>query len=161
MSLEVAIQSLADAIRLLANAHPAAAPTARPELTVEHDAPKSAFIDEDITEVVQKAVAEPVVEKPKRRTRKKAEDETETEAEPKVADAAPSLFDDLGLDDDEPEVEVTVEMLKQKLSELGQAKGKGREAVLAIFKELGAKTFSDIKPEQYSKAYRLASTDEA
>jgi hypothetical protein len=159
MSLEVAIQSLADAIRLLANTHPATRPTAHPELTIEHSEPKPTYVDEDITETVVVVDAITPTEKPKRR-KKTAETKPEV-TEPEVTEAPASLFDDLdlGLDEDEPEVEVTADVLKKTLSDLGQEKG--RELVLAIFKELKVKSFKDIAEEDFGKAYKLARAHEA
>lgn len=60
--------------------------------------------------------------------------------------------DDLGLDDDEPEVEITQDVLKEEFKKLAKKSG-GRESVQEILKSFKSTSFGDLKATDFKAAY--------
>lgn len=143
MSLEAEVSRLANAIEtlttILSKGAPITAPAATAEKAPAAEAPKKT---RGRPKAEEAAVESPVVE------------------EAPVVEETPvvnEVEDDLGIDDLEQPVTTTItsEELKAKFSALAKTPGKGRDAVLAIFKKLGATNFDSIPESKYTEALSL------
>lgn len=142
MSLEAEVSRLANAIEtlttILSKGAPITAPAATAEKAPAAEAPKKT---RGRPKAEEAAVESPVVE------------------EAPVVEETPvvnEVEDDLGIDDLEPvTTTITSEEMKAKFSTLAKTPGKGRDAVLTIFKKLGATNFDSIPESKYTEALSL------
>lgn len=148
MSIENGITKLADAISTLAQAGFAIASGIDRYCDLTQDQAVSTGGDAEMKEVINKAVAEFEAEHEEH----KAKVETE-KAEPvveEVAEAEPAAEEVTEAESDKP---VTFEEAKSVVIDAVSTKGK--PAVAAIFKQLGAKNLPGLEPSQYGELVAL------
>jgi len=148
MSIENGITKLADAIGTLAQAGFAIASGIDRYCDLSQDQAVSTGDDAEMKEVIGKAVAEFEAEHEEHKAK------AEEEAEPVVEEVAEAV---------EPVVEEVAEEQSDKPISFEEAKSvvidavstKGKPAVAAIFKQLGAKNLPGLEPSQYGELVAL------
>lgn len=145
MSIENSITKLADAIGTLAQAGFAIASGIDRYCDLSQAEAVSTGGGAEMKEVINKAVAEFEAE----HEAHKAKAETE-KAEPVVEEAEPVVDEVVEAESDKP---VTFEEAKSIVIDTVSTKGK--PAVAAIFKQLGAKNLPGLEPSQYSELVAL------
>lgn len=149
MSIENGITKLADAIGTLAQAGFAIASGIDRYCDLSQDQTVSTGGDAEMKEVINKAVAEFEAEHEEH----KAKAEEVAEAEPvveEVAEAEPVAEE---VSEDQSDKPVTFEEAKSVVIDAVSTKGK--PAVAAIFKQLGAKNLPGLEPSQYGELVAL------
>lgn len=149
MSIENGITKLADAIGTLAQAGFAIASGIDRYCDLSQDQAVSTGGEAEMKEVINKAVAEFEAE----HAEHKAKAEEVAEAEPaaeEVAEAEPVVEEVAEAESDKP---VTFEEAKSVVIDAVSTKGK--PAVAAIFKQLGAKNLPGLEPSQYGELVAL------
>lgn len=150
MSIENGITKLADAIGTLAQAGFAIASGIDRYCDLSQDQAVSTGGDAEMKEVINKAVAEFEAEHEEH----KAKAEEVAEAEPvveEVAEAEP-IAEEVS-EEAESDKPVTFEEAKSVVIDAVSTKGK--PAVAAIFKQLGAKNLPGLEPSQYGELVAL------
>lgn len=155
MSIENGITKLADAIGTLAQAGFAIASGIDRYCDLSQDQAVSTGGDAEMKEVISKAVAKFEAE----HEAHKAKAETE-KAEPVAEEAAEEVAEDQS---DKPVAEEVAEDQSDKPVTFEEAKSvvidavstKGKPAVAAIFKQLGAKNLPGLEPSQYGELVAL------
>lgn len=151
MSIENGITKLADAIGTLAQAGFAIASGIDRYCDLSQDQAVSTGGDAEMKEVINKAVAEFEAEHEEHKA--KAEEVAEAEVEPateEVAEAEPVAEE---VAEDQSDKPVTFEEAKSVVIDAVSTKGK--PAVAAIFKQLGAKNLPGLEPSQYGELVAL------
>lgn len=151
MSIENGITKLADAIGTLAQAGFAIASGIDRYCDLSQDQTVSTGGDAEMKEVINKAVAEFEAEHAEHKA--KAEEVAEAEVEPateEVAEAEPVAEE---VSEDQSDKPVTFEEAKSVVIDAVSTKGK--PAVAAIFKQLGAKNLPGLEPSQYGELVAL------
>lgn len=146
MSIENGITKLADAIGTLAQAGFAIASGIDRYCDLSQDQAVSTGGDAEMKEVINKAVAEFEAEHEEH----KAKAEEVAEAEPVAEEAEPAAEEVAEAESDKP---VTFEEAKSVVIDAVSTKGK--PAVAAIFKQLGAKNLPGLEPSQYGELVAL------
>lgn len=148
MSIENGITKLADAIGTLAQAGFAIASGIDRYCDLSQDQAVSTGGDAEMKEVINKAVAEFEAEHEAHKA--KAETEKTEKAEP-VAEEAEPVAEEVA--EDQSDKPVTFEEAKSVVIDAVSTKGK--PAVAAIFKQLGAKNLPGLEPSQYGELVAL------
>lgn len=150
MSIENGITKLADAIGTLAQAGFAIASGIDRYCDLSQDQAVSTGGDAEMKEVINKAVAEFEAEHEEHKA--KAE-EVEPVAE-EVAEAEP-VAEEVVEEVAEAESDKPVSFEEAKTVVIDAVAAKGKPAVAAIFKQLGAKNLPGLEPSQYSELVAL------
>ena len=146
MSIENGITKLADAIGTLAQAGFAIASGIDRYCDLSQDQAVSTGGDAELKEDINKAVAEFEAEHEEH----KAKAETE-KAEPVVEEVAEPVAEEIA--EEQSDKPVTFEEAKSVVIDAVSTKGK--PAVAAIFKQLGAKNLPGLEPSQYGELVAL------
>lgn len=146
MSIENGITKLADAIGTLAQAGFAIASGIDRYCDLSQAEAVSTGSDAEMKEVINKAVAEFEAEHEEH----KAKAEEVAEAEPVAEEAEPVAEEVV---EDQSDTPVTFEEAKSVVIDAVSTKGK--PAVAAIFKQLGAKNLPGLEPSQYGELVAL------
>ena len=149
MSIENGITKLADAIGTLAQAGFAIASGIDRYCDLSQDQTVSTGGDAEMKEVINKAVAEFEAEHEEHKAKAEEVAEAEPTAE-EVAEAEPVAEEVAEAESDKP---VTFEEAKSVVIDAVSTKGK--PAVAAIFKQLGAKNLPGLEPSQYGELVAL------
>lgn len=149
MSIENGITKLADAIGTLAQAGFAIASGIDRYCDLSQDQAVSTGGDAEMKEVINKAVAEFEAEHEEHKAKAEEVAEAEPTAE-EVAEAEPVAEEVAEAESDKP---VTFEEAKSVVIDAVSTKGK--PAVAAIFKQLGAKNLPGLEPSQYGELVAL------
>lgn len=151
MSIENGITKLADAIGTLAQAGFAIASGIDRYCDLSQDQAVSTGGDAEMKEVINKAVAEFEAEHEEHKAKAEEVAETEPVVE-EVAEAEPAA-EEVAEAEAESDKPVTFEEAKSVVIDAVSTKGK--PAVAAIFKQLGAKNLPGLEPSQYGELVAL------
>ena len=149
MSIENGITKLADAIGTLAQAGFAIASGIDRYCDLSQDQAVSTGGDAEMKEVINKAVAEFKAEHEKHKAKAEEVAEAEPTAE-EVAEAEPVAEE---VAEDQSDKPISFEEAKSVVIDAVSTKGK--PAVAAIFKQLGAKNLPGLEPSQYGELVAL------
>ena len=160
MSIENGITKLADAIGTLAQAGFAIASGIDRYCDLSQAETVSTGGDAEMKEVINKAVAEFEAEHEEHKAKAEAEHEEHKAKAEEVAEAEPAAEE---VAEAEPVAEEVAEAESDKPVTFEEAKSvvidavstKGKPAVAAIFKQLGAKNLPGLEPSQYGELVAL------
>lgn len=153
MSIENGITKLADAIGTLAQAGFAIASGIDRYCDLSQDQTVSTGGDAEMKEVINKAVAEFEAEHEEHKAKAEEVSEAEPVAE-EVAEAEP-VAEEVAEEVTEAESDKPVTFEEAKSVVIDAVSTKGKPAVAAIFKQLGAKNLPGLEPSQYGELVAL------
>ena len=155
MSIENGITKLADAIGTLAQAGFAIASGIDRYCDLSQAEAVSTGGDAEMKEVINKAVADFEAEHEEHKAKAEEVEPATEEVEPateEVAEAEP-VVEEVAVDEAESDKPISFEEAKSVVIDAVAAKGK--PAVAAIFKQLGAKNLPGLEPSQYGELVAL------